>query len=253
MTSQCQDILADRELGAFWEKQFGRLAMKKGLTVTPNQIGRSSSASAFYMTADGAYRRLILPDFVIWSLPGQHHEIKHKDPAKTGKKRGCYGLERYRFDSLVRFQEICGQSVFYTIHDWSLAGGKQEKVNHIDHWLTIPITDMVGTEQHAEEGLSWINGTQATTELVYWPSSLFVPLSGVLDNRLDEVALKANPLMVRCKNAELALWIKDAEMEDLRARLMSDLREKNAFSQSRKKSLRVTNYATPSIQKAFAL
>lgn len=188
MSAQCTNIKEDRDIGATWERRFGLIALRYGHTVTPNQIGRNESAAGHYKT-DGAYQRIILPDFVIWSCGGQHHEIKHKSPARSGPRAGCYGLERYRFESLKHFQSICQQRVFYTIHDHEMAGGKYVVDCGEKNWLTISISDMDGTHQHAERGKSWCNGNQIETEILYWHKSLFCPLVNVLDKRFASAFL----------------------------------------------------------------
>jgi hypothetical protein len=188
MSGQCTNIKADRDIGAMWERRFGLIALRYGHTVTPNQIGRNESAAGHYQTADG-YKKIILPDFVIWSFGGQHHEIKHKSPARSGPRAGCYGLERYRFESLKHFQSVCQQRVFYTIHDHEMAGGKYAVDCSEKNWLTISISDMEGTHQHEEIGPSWCNGKKIQTEIMYWHKSLFVPLVAVLDKRFERAAL----------------------------------------------------------------
>ena len=185
MSSQCTNIKDDRDIGAMWERRFGLIALRHGHTVTPNQIGRDESAAAHYRTDDGKNRKIILPDFVIWSFGGQHHEIKHKSPAKSGPRAGCYGLERYRFESLKHFQSICRQRVFYTIHDHEMAGGKYVADCGEKNWLTISISDMEGTHKHSEIGSSWCNGKKIETEIMYWHKSLFVQLVSVLGKHFE--------------------------------------------------------------------
>lgn len=223
MSQQCTNLEGDRSLGAFWERKFGTLAAKYGHVITANQINRTGSAVAHYLSDDGNYRTLILPDLVIWSFPGQHHEIKHKSPAKTGARRGCYGLERYRFDSLKHFQSVCGQRVFYTIHDHEQAGGKHVKDNRLEDWVSLSISDMDGTHDHAETGVSWCNGSPIETEIMYWHQSLFAPLASVLDGEWEKTVLPTNVMYLQLGETQ-------AQVERLRADLADEKRRQNALT-----------------------
>ena len=238
MSEQCTNLQADRKIGDYWERKFGTMAARYGHVVTANQIKRSSSAVAHYIDESGAYKTLVLPDFVIWSFPGQHHEIKHKEPAKKGKRRGCYGLERYRFDSLKHFQSACKQQVYYTIHDHARAGGKHVQTNRPEDWLTIAVDDMEGTHEVAEEGTSWCNGEPITTEILYWHQSLFVPLATVLDEGFERAVLPTNPLYLNLQQKDMQLGETQAEIDRLRLDLMQEKRRRNALMQDMKKSLK---------------
>jgi len=219
----------DRAIGEKWERKFGTLAARFGHAITANQINRSSSAVAYYIAEDGSFRRLILPDFVIWSFPGQHHEIKHKSPARAGPRRDCFGLERYRFDSLKHFQSICQQRVFYTIHNYAMAGGKYVEVNRPEDWLTMSIDDMDGSHQHVEtDGTSWCNGTCIQTEILYWHKSLFVPLESVLNENYRQTVLPTNPLQVAIAKNNIEIGVANDELKQLRAKMIEERRRHNA-------------------------
>jgi len=238
MSDQCTDLKKDRAIGEKWERKFGTLAARYGHAVTANQIKRTGSAVAHYIADDGSFRTLILPDFVIWSFPGQHHEIKHKSPATTGKRRGCYGLEQYRFDSLKHFQSICQQQVYYTIHDHVKAGGKYAEENRVEDWLTISISEMDGAHDYAEEGTSWCNGNPIRTEILYWHQSLFVPLASVLDENFQATILPTNPLQTRLEQSQIQLGETQAEIDRLRAELLDEKRRRNSLFDEAKKALK---------------
>lgn len=195
MSVQCNDLIGDRKLGEEWEVNFGTLAKNYGATFTANQIGRTGAAEAYYLGSDGKRARLILPDFALWTFPGQHHEIKHKDRAKRGPRKECYGLERYRFDSLVEFQGRCKQVVYYTIHDHEKAGGKLVKENRIQDWVTAPVDILDGSWSFSENGDSYCNSGTKTKEILYWHYSLFTPLEYVLSGEPMDLVLKSNPLL----------------------------------------------------------
>jgi hypothetical protein len=159
---------ADREIGQHWETQFCGMARAYGKVFTPHQFRRSGSAM-FYGGApdlDGK-TRWTLPDITVWSAPGEHHEIKHKNADRSG----CYGLERYRLDALVRFANTTGQKVYYTIHDWEMAGAhaaKEDVANDIDHWLVGDVAELSVGHTRQAPGWSYYGGEQRKVDIWYW-------------------------------------------------------------------------------------
>jgi hypothetical protein len=188
----CGDLQADRALGEKWEKNFGQLALQHGLVVTAHQIGRNQSACAWYLE-NGQKRRVILPDVVVWNAPGQHHEIKHKNPTR----RGEFGLETYRFDCLRWLQQTTKQPVFYTIHNHDLSGGRNGVDNRLEHWVTASVSILEGTwARKDEEGDSLCNGRRIQTEILYWETDLFVPLACVLNGEFQGDVLSDHPTQI---------------------------------------------------------
>lgn len=163
----CENLQADRQLGAYWEQQFCVLAARFGRFFSAHQLNRTGAACAGGPSA--AY--LLLPDITIWSAPGEHHEIKHKAPTPYGS----YGLERYRFEALLWFAQITGQRVYYTIHDHSRTGGRNANVNRIEDWVTAEVRALAGQEKVAR-GPSWVDGKKKDVCICYWPTELFRPL-----------------------------------------------------------------------------
>lgn len=186
-----RDNARDREIGAHWEKQFAVLAAARGMMFTPHQLGSPEKAAAAYdRDADDQWRRWLLPDITVWSAPGEHHEIKHKDPTR----KGSYGLERYRLDALVTFARETDQSVLYTIHDWRRAGagtGAERTRNRLDDWVTADVLALaVAPDIHISyHGSSYINGQmRADIPICYWPVATFVPLATWWGKRQRQVA-----------------------------------------------------------------
>lgn len=174
MVRHMEDNSGDRDLGAYWERQFCILAGEYGRSFTPHQIGRGEAASWFGRTGR-KWHQSVLPDITVWTYPGEHHEIKHKSPTRNG----CFGLEVYRFNALWDFAEVTGQKVFYTIHNHELAGGRDARVNDISHWFTVEIYDLEKCLPPAVLGNSYIGGRPSSTKLYYWPASLWRPLSAL--------------------------------------------------------------------------
>lgn len=176
---QCADNKTDRETGAHWERQFCALAADFGLLFTPHQIGRPSQSAAAYGRGPGGWKTLLLPDVTVWSAPGEHHEIKHKNQTPNG----MYGLEVYRLDALVRFANTTGQSVYYTIHDWEMAGARSstERVgNDLRHWFVGDIAELSQRSTTTKRGWSYVNGQRKEVDIRYWTARrYFRPLGEV--------------------------------------------------------------------------
>lgn len=178
MYIQGSDNKKDREMGAYWERRFCLWAGKFGKSFTPMQLGRESSVQA-YIYKGNKFNRYTLPDVTIWSRPGEHHEIKHKNPTR----HNAFGLERYRFNALLWFANETGQDVMYTIHNHSLSGGRNSKLDNIDHWFTANILDLDGRQIHLSNGSSYFNGQyRDNIPIFYWPKDLWTPLSSYWNN-----------------------------------------------------------------------
>lgn len=167
----CADNSADRALGEYWEREFCKMAAGRGLSFTPMQIGRTASAQA-YLQVSTKWRHYTLPDITVWTYPGQHHEIKHKDPTA----RNTYGLEVYRFNALLWFAGETKQAVLYTIHNHALSGGRDSKTNRIEHWFTANIRELDGIWSSRSHVFSYINGEKHRVPIYYWPTCLWTPL-----------------------------------------------------------------------------
>jgi hypothetical protein len=113
-----------------------------------------------------------LPDITVWTYPGEHHEIKHKEPTR----RGQFGLEVYRYEALIWFAKETKQDVLYTIHNHALSGGRNARENSIEHWLTVNIVALDGRWAWHGPGWSWVNGKKKSVALYYWPAGLWTPL-----------------------------------------------------------------------------
>ncbi len=171
----CVDNAADREIGNYWEKQFCIMAARMGKCFTPHQWHKSESATAAQMV-NGKWNIYTLPDVTIWSAPGEHHEIKHKNPTRGG----CYGLEVYRFEALLDFGTVTRQKILYTIHDHDDAGGKEVKTNDPNHWVTSQVgSGLTYGNGSIRRGYSWVNGQKREVDIMYWPRSLFCGLMSI--------------------------------------------------------------------------
>lgn len=169
MIVQCSDNAGDRKVGEEWERQFGILAGSHGKVFTPHQIGHPrGSALAYGPGGHKGWDRYLLPDVTVWTAPGEHHEIKHKSPTRDG----CYGLERYRLDALVKWANITGQNVYYTIHDWQKAGARSSRdpvPNRIEDWCTADVKDLARRITKSQRGSSWVDGIKKNDVLIcYW-------------------------------------------------------------------------------------
>lgn len=173
-----RDHASDQQLGHLWERQFCQLAMQYRKSFTPHQIGHDMSATWYRPIASGVYPAL-LPDVTVWTAPGEHHEIKHKNPTNSG----CYGLEQYRLEALLAFRAETKQPVLYTIHDWQLANAPTSRAtmpNHIAHWVTVDVVvlqDYITAEHLSTQSFpTYVNGRKTIRPGYFWPITLWQPL-----------------------------------------------------------------------------
>lgn len=164
----CEDLARDRRIGQYWERQFCLMAARRGLMFTPMQIGRKGSIVAFTLDSTG-WNQFTLPDVTIWTAPGQHHEIKHKNPTR----RGTFGLEQYRFNALMAFAQETEQQVLYTIHNHDLSGGRDVKTNQIAHWITADVAALDENWSYLWDGPSWVNGEKKIVSQYFWPIGMW--------------------------------------------------------------------------------
>jgi len=171
---QCVDLKSDRKLGNYWERQFCIMASTYDRCFTPHQWDKTGAATAYGKRKH--WKTYTLPDITIWTAPGEHHEIKHKNQTT----HESYGLEVYRFEILSEFAIITDQSIYYTIHDHDLAGGKYIQTNNIAHWVTARIGEDI-QEKNALRvwGYSWVNGEKKHVPIFYWNSFLFRSLRDI--------------------------------------------------------------------------
>lgn len=176
---QCSDLNGDRRLGEYWEQQFCILAAQYGRSFTRHQFRKSEAANAYRLEGQ-RYHSVLLPDITVWSAPGEHHEIKHKDPTRDG----YFGLEKYRLDALVWFARETKQSVLYTIHNHKLAGGRDVKANRLQDWMTANVIDLEYSYEKEDYGDTWCRGETIQVKRLYWPVGLWIPLEDAWDAQL---------------------------------------------------------------------
>lgn len=179
---QCVDLESDRALGEKWERNFCKIAAQFGRSFTAHQIGRRRSAQAFFHQ-NGRYHPMTLPDITLWTAPGEHHEVKHKDQTKGG----YFGLEKYRLEALTWFRQETKQRVFYTIHDYGDQRGldrnerKLCQENDALHWVSCDVDELGKTVDRTEIGQSWVGGVARQVPICYWRSSRFVSTFWIWD------------------------------------------------------------------------
>ena len=171
-----------RVIGTFWEVMFCRLAYVQGRHFTPVQISTAASglnkSAQWYGTGSNGKSCYLLPDVVIWTSPGEHHEIKHKDPFVMNNKGPVFGLEKYRLDALLDFAAVTKQAVLYTIHNHALGDGNLATRNDINHWITADITLLQGHHVYQQEkGKTLYNGGYEEKCIFYWPVDMWRPLA----------------------------------------------------------------------------
>jgi len=163
------NLSADRNLGRYWEEKFCELAAQYGRSFTENQIGRQRSAIA----KDSRFNVYTLPDITVWTAPGEHHEIKHKNPFPDYKYGPSFGLEEYRYKALLWFAHETKQSVMYTIHNHDLSGGRDAKVNDIKHWITADVLYLFEKWHTRRDTNSYVSGISRSVPTLYWHANLW--------------------------------------------------------------------------------
>jgi hypothetical protein len=168
MAEHCTNNSVDRDVGAKWERHFCVWAQHYGKAFTAHQEALKIKSAAWHV--QGASRPL--PDVTLWTAPVEHHEIKHKEPTRNG----CFGLEKYRFESLVAFAEESQELVRYTIHDHSRCGGRSSDANLLQDWFTVNVLDLLDAPHREGLGFSWVSGRKQDVPVWYWSTSLWIPL-----------------------------------------------------------------------------
>lgn len=168
---QCEDNAADRKIGAEWENRFCARALGFNRIYTRHQEGKRGAAKA----TSPSGKIVTLPDVTLWSWHSEHHEIKHK----TTNEHGAYGLELYRYESLIQFGKAVGGGVYYTIHDHR--GSRRSTLDRPEDWLTacvfsLPKPEPLSVGCRVFPGWTWRDGRKARAQICYWPASLWVPL-----------------------------------------------------------------------------
>lgn len=165
----CADNTGDRALGEYWERQFGVMVVKlrKDKLFTPHQWNKRGAAVAY-----GLRKVMLLPDVTVWSFPGEHHEIKHKNPTPGG----YFGLEEYRIEALCEFARNVAGDVLYTIHDWSLLGDRDDKRNRPADWATARVMELINSIDKQGVGPTYCNGTRTERNIYYWHKRRFTAL-----------------------------------------------------------------------------
>lgn len=151
------EVATLRLVGKQWERNFCKLAGRYGKEFTPHQLPLANQAACSYWQDTGGWHVQLLPDVAIWSGPGEHHEIKHKNRMTNG----CYGYEEYRLRELVRFADTTGQRVYMTIHDWERAGASSataEMPNRIEDWVYADVADLAASRSGQFTGPSLVAG-----------------------------------------------------------------------------------------------
>jgi hypothetical protein len=150
----------DRDIGNYWSQVFADMMNHKfGI----HKFDKAPSPVIILPNSD----RIILADVILFEKDGENYycEVKHKQPTKTM----CYGLEQYRFNSLVKLQEWSKGIVLYVIHNYSLNGGKFNLANDVNHWEVSTIKAL----QLIKPYISWyspslVNGVLKKVPICYW-------------------------------------------------------------------------------------
>jgi hypothetical protein len=172
----CADLDGDRALGEKAERTFCELGLGYGRSYTRHQLARQGAA-----VAQSGVKVYTLPDITLWTGRGEHHEVKHKEPTRSG----WFGLELYRLTALLWFRHEQKAPVFYTVHNHLLAGGRDRPMDQIAHWMAVDVADLAGTSVHEAWCSSYVNGRrQDAVWTLFWPTTLWFPLTDLWEGRV---------------------------------------------------------------------
>lgn len=159
----------DRSLGERWEDNFIQLAKPYGW-----EGWRFAKIKGVTFLFEGY--TFVSPDVWILRRGDKQYacEIKHKSPARNG----CYGLEVYRYSSLIDMGRIYHNEFgkvtpLYVIHNHELNGGRYGTENLIEHWCAGDLMTIPHTMSTSE---TYYGGKVITTQINYFHCSKFLPL-----------------------------------------------------------------------------
>lgn len=155
---------AERELGLFWERQFGQIIVPYGFSAqqtVPKGIDR-----------------------IIWGGSGEkiHVQVRHKKSFLWSEFGECYGYEKYRLEKDMKIVTR-GGIVLYVIHNYKRLG-KYSKVNEIEDWVAQYINNLIASIDLERKGPTWFGDytEKQIMPICYWHVGKFEPLDSILEN-----------------------------------------------------------------------
>jgi hypothetical protein len=169
----------ERAVGDYWSRVFADMMLAHfGI----HKFDKAPSPIVQLPNGD----KIILADVLVLEHGGGNYycEIKHKDPDTNGD----FGLEGYRYHSLLTLQEWVSASVLYVIHDHSLQPyptrkeRSSNKENNPLHWKGLSIYELSASYKTGRYSPSYINGVlHPKVWTWYWNNGLWHPLSEILN------------------------------------------------------------------------
>lgn len=173
---QNSKLLIDRALGDYWSQVFADGMMKNGFAT--HRFDKAPSPVV--NLPNGGH--IILADVLVLRRGGAacYCEVKHKAPTQ----HGTYGLEEYRFNSLLALTSWVEGAVLYVIHNHSLSGGRDSPTININHWVYVNVHALQGRHVFKGMGKSYVNGKEKTVPMLYWSQTLWHPLKELIQTPL---------------------------------------------------------------------
>lgn len=147
-----------RKLGDYWSDRFAEIMQRwfgiHKFDKTPSPVITLPNKT-----------RIILPDVMLFERYGENYycEVKHKVP----NVHGNYGLEKYRFDSLVNMLSWAKGTILYVIHDYESIG-RDSKINRLEDWYCADIKRLSEARKQTFPGQSIVNGEYKRVPIHYW-------------------------------------------------------------------------------------
>ena len=168
---RCKDLGRDRRRGSDAEERFCKHMHNMGLIPTRLQPKAKSGAAIKIIHGE----RIVIGDVDVENpTTGKvfNAEVKSKYPTATGE----YGIEEYRVNHYLRYEELTGIPVVYVIEKTRFS--KHTKALSIDErtWLWRSFRELLQNSFRAAEGWSWVGGERILVKILYFKEEWFAKM-----------------------------------------------------------------------------
>jgi len=164
---RCLDIKGDRIKGADAEERFCEIMRSNDYKAERLQPKEKKGAAMKEVKGN----KIVIGDVDITLPNGKvfNAEVKSKYPTKYG----AYGIEEYRVNHYIKYEELAGIPVVYVIE--KTRDSKNEKEIPIDKrkWLWKSFRELLKKPYKVYWGSTWISGEQKKARIYYFSEEWF--------------------------------------------------------------------------------
>jgi len=169
---RCKDLGGDRRKGSDAEERFCKHMRNRKLIPTRLQP-KAKYGAAVKIIRD---EKIVIGDVDVENpITGEifNAEIKSKYPTFAGE----YGIEEYRMNHYLRYEELTGIPVVYVIE--KTKSSKHEKIQTPNErvWLWRSFKELSQKPLRVAEGWSWVGGERTLVKILYLKEEWFVDMS----------------------------------------------------------------------------